>query len=1264
MNFRNLIVVASLALALLPRDLPAQTPVPGGLITTATTTTGDQPWIYVRWLPTDGTLAFGTPFAVYLKNGAADSLYPLQSQGVALLAEEESVAGLQLSRARRLGTDLNALERDVDAYTALVRANHSQDATTPAPAPETGPLARKLARLVHEARSGDPRTAQALRQMAGTHPGIALAIGAAWAGPLNAPAGSPMTVELRSWDPVSCQETGIAGRVTVMAGQPEVLQAPGAPVQVPTRGGAGDRLVNLRWATSDALRRQIPLMTGYSVYRVTPAAAQQNGWLDTPPTPAALHAAADADSAEVRLLTDTPLQTGKPFSFANVSFFSGPAGDGVTHYLTDDNARFTTNAAGEIIGIPYPDGTRHFYFAAARDLLGREGAVSPAGEGIACVRLPPLVPADFSLLDGSFTENGAVCQCFTLRWKANAAEGDNDTGSYQIFRGNATTPGTDFARPETLPLIATVPHAPDADGFMQWRDASLPQNVSGQTWWYTIRAVHPSPCPPDNVSGLAPQVYGTLRTGEAAPPPTELVQSFECPLAGLRMDAVSAPGTFDTLPAEDRDPSRRTLRLIITRQDPGVAWIETKWSWLGYAEAEFTRFGFDPESNELSADFALPAFPDPAGPAFLRIQAGSGAGAVSTLLARNFGRPGDVAGWDQDKVRILRGTAAAPALGEVSTANPTYVEMFTLTAPAVPLQAVNISPGCFSASIAAVEHAPFVIQGQSGSWTTITGAEVSNGRLFFCPPLQDPPVVFSAWRAIPIRSGERPCLHFADSTDGRIRPIRLRMKLPPDFGEYRIYRRIDEGALTLLAQGDGSRLPANASEVIREDTGIPATACTLRYFGQTFDKQGTGSALIPLGEPLLLGRRDVAVPTLRAPRAAGTASAPVLRLEWFCPPEGIERFQFRLDPDKVPDSAVPNKGLPSHLFQVDAPRPLFIHSRKSRAALLGKLRPSSLSGVTGVIGIEQPLGEGPVFTMDLPVKLATRYKITLQAISLAGVNSGPGKEFTFAWTPPPAPSVPPMEPVVDWPQRALPDAGFWHPLARAELTQRPAAGGIGPQEGWDIIAPGPYEDYPVGVRIAAIRGVDNNEPFAWAEESPTGSGHQVARVLTTRFRSLNGNASEVAVDIPTWLLRKRETAALAPAGTPITALAESTVANSSFSRTNLASPDSLLPAVLYRRQVPSPRFPNVSGATVQVSPMISKIAAYEPDYTVISDPFIGVVARRAGPPDGRSDYSLDLFLLDTQPVQKGAQYHYTMVRFSPANGELLESIDAGEVLIP
>ena len=1247
-----------------------QTPVPRGLLTVATTTPGGPPWIYVRWKSTDGTLPFGTPFAVYLKNGAADAAIPLQFQGVALPAEEESLAGAQLSRAAALGTDMAALERDITGYSAVVAAGHA--APTTAPVPDNVSLATKLARLVHQARSGDTRTATGLQQMAVAHPAIALAIGEAWAGPISVVLGTPVTVELRSWDPVASVETGIAGRITVSTGQPETILAPGAPIQVPDHAGTGDRVVKLRWATPDPLRRQTPLVTGYSVYRVTPTAAQARGWLATPPAASALRSLAISNPADAKRLTDVPLGIGKPFNAVDVAnFATAPPGDGITHYLVDDNDRYAVNAAGELIGKAFPDGTRHYYFAVGRDLLGREGAVSPAGEGTACARLSPHVPADFALFDETITVDGKTRQCFILRWKANVIETDNATDFYQLFRGSATeATNVDLANLSTLPAPqATLPHLPDAKGYMTWRDENLPQGVAGVTYWYVLRAVHTSPCPPGNFSGLTPQVYGTLRTSKAPPAPVA-ARAFQCPLAGLRMARIIDPYEFGTLPDAAVDDGLRTVRLIIDRTDRNVERIDIKWAWTGYTEPRFSRFEFPPEGNTLTVDFRVPAFD--AAISFVA-KSGSIAGSESATVTRTpLAAPNTTPGWAKDQALILRGRAAAPTLGEVTTANADHVEMFSLHVNAVYLTPVAAGGQCFSAPVGGSEyprddHKPFVVEAirANGPWTTVTGAEIARGSLFFCDPLAtDQPAPSTYYRAIPITTGATACIHYADGADGSIRGILLALALPPDFGEYRIFRRVDDGPLALIAQGDGRHLPTDAQEVVRMDDSIPATACTLRYFGQTFDKQGQSSPLVPIGDPILLGRRDVSVPILRTPRPGGTVAAPTMRLEWFCPPEGIERFRIRLDPEQIPSPKA--EPPPPGSVSIEIMAVTRYIAQKTSISLYPLYRVANLSVLTGAVGEGQSLGVGPVFSLDLPVDLATRYKITLQAISVAGVNSQPSKEQVFTWNlPSPPPSID-DEPKVNWPKRPLPGAGFWHPLVRAELTKKEVSGGPPLYERWDIKAPGPFQDYPVGVRIAAQRALNRDLKLIDARPSDTQPEHFVATVRPELFA---GTPHDYAADITTWLLPRRSTSALNAAGALVALTVDLGLASGGSS---VPPAESLLPAVLYRRQVPSERFPTVSGATIQVSPMLAKIAAFlynsriRPAELIIRDPYIGVISREDSPIPNFNLFtdSLDLFLLDTQPVTKGARYHYTLVRFSAVDGEMLESIDAGELLIP
>jgi hypothetical protein len=109
---------------------------------------------------------------------------------------------------------------------------------------------------------------------------------------------------------------------------------------------------------------------------------------------------------------------------------------------------------------------------------------------------------------------------------------------------------------------------------------------------------------------------------------------------------------------------------------------------------------------------------------------------------------------------------------------------------------------------------------------------------------------------------------------------------------------------------------------------------------------------------------------------------------------------------------------------------------------------------------------------------------------------------------------------------------------------------------------------------------------------------------------------------------------------------------------NLLLPDqTAMPFVLYRYQVPSMLFPQVSGDVVQVSPMMEEIAYGTNDVTTIYDPYFAVARN--------STYeSWGLYVLDTQPVTRFAKYQYLLVRFDEETKEIDRVIPAGTVTIP
>jgi hypothetical protein len=103
----------------------------------------------------------------------------------------------------------------------------------------------------------------------------------------------------------------------------------------------------------------------------------------------------------------------------------------------------------------------------------------------------------------------------------------------------------------------------------------------------------------------------------------------------------------------------------------------------------------------------------------------------------------------------------------------------------------------------------------------------------------------------------------------------------------------------------------------------------------------------------------------------------------------------------------------------------------------------------------------------------------------------------------------------------------------------------------------------------------------------------------------------------------------------------------------------VFPCVLYRYQLTNDLYQAVSGDVAQVSPLMEDIAyAVNGIVTTMYDPFIGINKKE------NEDPSWGIYLIDTQPVVRGARYQYLLMRFDQQTKELDRVISAGTVTIP
>ena len=468
--------------------------------------------------------------------------------------------------------------------------------------------------------------------------------------------------------------------------------------------------------------------------------------------------------------------------------------------------------------------------------------------------------------------------------------------------------------------------------------------------------------------------------------------------------------------------------------------------------------------------------------------------------------------------------------------------------------------------------------------------------------------------------GPPECMH-ATRLPGssRVHALDLRVQLTPRAREFRIYRQIDDGPLALVAQGSGRHDPAAAvNEIVARDDGLPAAGGRVCYFAQLGDEQGHFSPLAPIG-CADVAPRSLPVPVLAAPEPDGDPNAPVMRLSWFCPPDGLDRFVLILAP-VAGGAPVQGRSVPTTARRwVTLAAPAKPTSWWSRAAGSFTLKPLLVRSnwFTGRIGAE--LGPGPQFGLPLDVDPGVTYELQVAAMDARGNIGHPSHARRFTWNAP----RPAVDKNVPWPARPLPPVAPLDPRLTAVFLATNT-----------LLWPNPDLRAPVGIRIGHV-------PLAPRESA--------------RLDQITGPGEFNGLNLaPTALVN-----ALESGGSLDAFLFADTLGDPPHPEVTTAR------VVLYRQQLANAAFPEVSGDTIQVSPLFPRLAwrRFGGGFAELLDPFVAVVAAREGDrPDG-AVVGLDLCLLDLHPVVRGARYRYWLLHFA-TDGEPDRTIPAGEVEVP
>lgn len=1238
--------------------------IPDGVFTAGTTTLDarGRPWAYLRVIAPDPATLKGRELAVYLKPAAADAAGAFTLQGTLQPATNKALAAAYLDRAVQLGGDRAEIEAGFRAlyrqakfpgYLASLREPRQPgDPPWPSDPPQPGePVSAEQIAMVVARGDTDVEMAETLTLASVGSPAFALATGHAWAGLLPVAAGQPVTLELRLRE--GGADGGVVGRIALVAGEPLPLPPPGAPVQVPDAKPTGDLNIHLRWATPPELRRYALLSSGCNLYRVDKLLADSGAITGTEELLELL----DTEPGKVRRLNRGTLLPPELFTDEEVDPVAEP--DRETVFFTDDNGRLERDAAGNVIGVPFDDCAEFAYYVTASDLLGRDGMLSPPGAGRVQRRMAPQVPtgltarADILPAAAGQAERHHV----TVRWMPSASTGTEVT-RYEILRGSGgASPdegphfdaskklnfGANLEKDDPRRFIACGVVAADAprdpeDGTLAWIDEA-PVNApasgrpAGETVWYAVRAVYESACSVVH-SAPGPPAFVAFRPvkGPPAPSPQLCAQGYNPPLAVVVWeDQVAVP--------LEHPVTEYRLHLACRRANAGVRMAEFYYTLPGsFSRGPFTAHFPEEtggENNGVSVEIAIdssffPIVVNPPTPINVQVMcrvttdAGSSSSATATASLAASAGAGETIRRQASGVIFL---GAAASLGSLPPPGPLRSAMLgnSVTSPQLRPAGGGYTLAQFPNldELGVPEGSPLFLQARvgGGPLVDVGGALFIDGQVLVPPIDGAPATACAAWTLRTPPPPSAACSHVRGHADGSIAPVRLGLCAPAEAAEYRFYRQVDDGEPSLVAEG---MVPAGGGQVFCEDGALPAASARLQYFGQFLDSFGNASPLVPLGDCPVTLAAPPPTPSLQEPEPVVDADGKAaMSLDWFCAPPGVERFEVFLGRK----GAALNNGQPIGLPALAAgaittPRaertsalsPGSVNSgvfllRRSNAPGPLTASPPANAFYTGRVGGD--LGEGPQFHVVTPVERNITYTVWIRAIGLTGGASAPSKSWDFIWRTPKAPPAPGAEPAVDWPARPLPEAYTGSSFSPAITVNQqtfwnydfypntPAPTFIWPKAPPPQILPGdpaPVTLYQRGVRIAVI-GVDLN---SFPPSNPWSSSHFHGNSdwgYTVNPRRYDPAAPGIRPSVTVQPLLQND-GVLRGRSDP----------NQHLARKHGASGETILPAVLYRRQVPSPDFPDVTGDVIQVSPLVRRIAVSRTSSGsfLVRDPFIGI----------------------------------------------------------
>jgi hypothetical protein len=1177
----------------------AQTPISNLVVTVGTTIqdgSGNN-WSYVLIGAPQAQLLAGKQFDIYAKPGFPTNTGTFSLRGKIFQQTDANAINTLLNESVALGENLTALN---NAFNTLLHTS-ANIATLPLPQ-------AVLAGFQAAATNAD--TAQAIGLLAHLHPGLVLCAGQGFAEVI---AGTT-TYEVREANPATGQAAEVVGRVTIVPGSPTVLPAPGMPFQVTTNDPSDNLRIRLRWGTSDDFRRVSLLSFGFDVWRIPLAAAVAAGYTVAPPSPTQLEADPNFTQANT-----APVMATKDFSIN-----SGPGGandpaDTTTYFFSDKKGytgitNLMTNIYGIVLQIsppPFNDGDQFYYFITARDVLGRDGLVSPGGLAEAFRRIPPQPPTGvqvqnvFQVLNsGSAAVNE---QFLTVNWQQNVNANDLVT-EYWVYRWpNTAMALTNDAAP-TSNRIAIVPQlANSGTNACQDTGAGAPLTPGLTNYWYTVRAVSQTACGP-LLSPNSMPAWGVLRqrVGPGAAN-GQLLGSCGSPVVMFEnFTSITNTGPPDT--------TNWDYVFACQRLDPGTAWAEFIVTDQHGNTLTFGPIYFPPGGDTVDMDYSP------------SISGTNDVANVACVVGTTYGMTSAPA-----SVALTTAPASNVQLETVFVAGQVMLTSLSSTnsllaavggpGPCFPALDVKAYPdGTVRMRFDYAGSSPLMIEAGNGAWTDVAVATRDpNGyySVYYPACLLGPLPDFRGCEINLPSEGDCPQHVSCGADGGPINPVQITFTLMPDTYEFRLYRTVNNGPLTMIAQGPATYDPLDPyATIVRDDDAMPPSAALLCYYVQLLDQHGNGGPMSFLGckeaKPAQLPR-----PVLSQPQAIGDISNPQLMMNWFCPTSGVYRFEVLVQRADHPGGGMP-LGLTSGNFT-----PLSTYNTATSYKGL-QSNPQAVSQFDAAL-LTPPAGPyfGPGPRFQLPASLLTNvpYNIAIAAMDDQGNTGEPSMVMKFTWKPTNSFTR------VPWPARPLPPVNAFDDIAPAPPAIQPRVAAVLLYD----MTPALDGNYPVGIRIGDLTPI----------------GYPPENIGTTNFFTY-----EIPKPPPDLY------APLSPQIDPNTMIFRR------LSQNPQRQGELLLPIVVYRQQVANLVFPKVSDTLTQVTPLIERL----PYGTVlVSNAYYNVTIYdrliAGGTEDsdrGRGNY---LYVRDQQPVMLGASYQYFVARMN-AQHEIAEIIPAGTVTIP